>query len=212
MGKTLEKGQDKIQKICDALRKETLEPALQEAEKIIVEARKQAEKIIETAHEHAKVILNEGRAKIEQERQVFNSSLVQASKQSMEILRQDIEAKLFNDQLHQIIVKQTADPNVLARLIDAIVKSIEKDGIKTDISVLIPETVSTQAVNQLIAKTTLEKLKEKSVGLGSFDGGIQVRLTDRGITLDLTDSALQELLTTYMRKDFRKFFFDMQKE
>ena len=32
--KTLETGQDKIQKICDKLRRDTLEPSLQEAERV----------------------------------------------------------------------------------------------------------------------------------------------------------------------------------
>ena len=36
--KGLETGKDKIQKICDALRKETLEPAKQEAREIVEKA------------------------------------------------------------------------------------------------------------------------------------------------------------------------------
>lgn len=212
MGKALEKGQDKVQKLCDVLRKETLEPAQEEAEKILVEARKHAEKILQEAHTSAKEIVVEGKAKIEQERQVFVGSLIQASKQAVEGLRQEIEAKLFNEQLHQMLIKQTTDPSILAKMIDAIIKGIEKDGTKANLTALIPEAIPTQAVNQLIMQATLEKLKEKSVSLGSFQGGVQVRLTDKGLTLDLTDIALQELLARYVRKDFRKFFFGLKEE
>ena len=43
MTKTLEKGEDKIQKICDALRRETLEPAKAEAEQLRLVAEAKAE-------------------------------------------------------------------------------------------------------------------------------------------------------------------------
>ena len=47
--KGLESGKDKIQKICDALRKETLEPAKQEAREIVENAHMQASEIVTEA-------------------------------------------------------------------------------------------------------------------------------------------------------------------
>ena len=47
--KELETGKNKIQKICDVLRNETLDPAKQEAREIIENAHIQAAKIIEDA-------------------------------------------------------------------------------------------------------------------------------------------------------------------
>ena len=44
--KGLDTGREKIQKICDSLRKETLEPAKQEAREIIENAHMQASEIV----------------------------------------------------------------------------------------------------------------------------------------------------------------------
>lgn len=51
--KSLETGKDKIQKICDALKKETLEPAKQEAREVIENARLQAAEIVTAAKKEA---------------------------------------------------------------------------------------------------------------------------------------------------------------
>lgn len=42
-------GSERVKKICDVLRRETLEPARQEAEEIVLEARRQATSILEEA-------------------------------------------------------------------------------------------------------------------------------------------------------------------
>ena len=51
--KGLETGKDKIQKICDALRKETLEPAKQEAREIVENAHLKADEILQEAKKKA---------------------------------------------------------------------------------------------------------------------------------------------------------------
>jgi V/A-type H+-transporting ATPase subunit E len=43
--------------------------------------------------------------------------------------------------------------------------------------------------------------------VGSFKGGAQLQWHDRKLTLDMSDDALKELLSTYVRKDFRKMLF-----
>ena len=82
--RSLEKGQDKIQKICDKLRHDTLEPAEEEAQQILKEARKKAESIKAEAERHAEQLVKQARGQIEQERNVFHSSLHQAAKQTIE--------------------------------------------------------------------------------------------------------------------------------
>lgn len=205
--KTLEKGQDKIQKICDILRHETIEPAKHEAEGIIESAKVRAEEIVAEAKRQAEKLHAQARAEIEQERNVFHSSLNQAAKQSLEALKQDVEHRLFNVELERILETQTADPKVIANLITAIVKAIEKDGITTNLSAVIPKAVSAADVNRYIGEEILSKLKSGTVDVGDFDGGAKVKLLDKKMTIDITDDALRELLTGYVRKDFRKLFF-----
>lgn len=205
--KTLDKGQDKIKKIADGIKSEVLEPAKKQAEEIIDEANQKAELIIKNAERQAQKIIENAKQSIEHERNVFHSSLTQSSKQTLESLRQSIEQRLFNDELESIVAKQTSDPNVIANLIAAVVKAIENEGLSADISAIIPKGVSTQQVNQLLAQEVLDKLQGKSVSVGDFAGGAQVRLLDKKLTLDITDETLVEYLRNYVRKDFRKLIF-----
>lgn len=207
MEKTLEKSEDKIQKICNALRKETLDPARLEAEKIIEDAKSRAESIVSDARKQAEKMIASAKDVIDQERNVFHSSLEQAGKQTLEEIRQAVERKLFHDELQGVVEKHTSDPDVIAKIIASLLKAVEKEGISTDLSAVIPESASTEQVNRLLGENILKKLKEKSVTIGDFAGGARVKLIDKKMTIDLSDSALRELLAKYVRKDFRKLLF-----
>src|SRR5688572_23591768 len=205
--KTLDTGPDKIKKICDILKRETLEPAKQEADKIVKEAQERAERMIEEAEKQAQKLIEDTRVMMEQERNVFLSSLTQASKQSVEALKQIIEQKLFNETIEETITKHTSDPKIIANLINAIVKAVEKEGLSTEISAIIPKTVSAEEVNRHLTKEVLAKLEKHSVVLGPITGGAQVKLIDKQLTLDITDKVLSDFLKHYVRKDFRKLIF-----
>lgn len=205
--KTLEKGQDKIQKISDQLKKEVLEPAHLEAKHIIEEAKKRASQIHSEAEKSAENLIQAARQTIEQERNVFQSSLEQAAKQAVGALRQTIEHQLFNDQLHLELSQSTVNPKVIADLISAIVKSIEKEGTKGDLSAAIPQAVSVKDVNHYLAEGILKRLKEQSVVVGDFLGGAKVKFVDKNLTIDMSEETLKDLLSRYVRKDFRKLIF-----
>ena len=74
-------------------------------------------------------------------------------------------------------------------------------------SAIIPQSVSAKEVNRFLGEGILNRLKEKSVELGEFAGGAQVKLHDKKMTIDITDKSLMELLSGYVRKDFRKLLF-----
>ena len=205
--KTLETGQEKIQKICDVLRLETLEPAKKEAGNIISEARIEAEQIIKEAKKQSEQFLIEAKHKIEQERNVLQSSLLQASRQSLEALRQAIEHKLFNPNLHMLLERHMANPQVIADLITGLVKAIEKEGLNANIEAFIPSKVSPQEVASLLGKEILEALKNHSVTIGDFDGGAKVKLVDKQLSLEITDKEVEDILKRYVRKEFRKMLF-----
>lgn len=208
--KTLEKGQDKIEKICEILRKETLEPAQKEGERLIQEAREKAEGIVDQAEREAAQIVADARKQIEQERNVFHSSLTQASKQSLESLRQSIEHKLFNEQLNHEIEKGSSNPKLVADLINSIVKALEKQGLAADLTALVPKDVPASEVNKHLLAEVAGKLENQSVAVGDFQGGAQVRIRNKKMTIDISDEALKELVANYARKDFRKYLFSQE--
>lgn len=205
-----EKGTDKIQKICDTLRKETLEPAKQEAQSIVAEAHAKAARIVKEAEHEAKALHEHARKSIEQERNVFQSSLEQAARQSLEALRQAVEHELFNKELEKVIERQTADPAIIAKVINAIVEALQKDGLSADLSAVIPKHVSTEQVNALLLQNVISKLREKGVALGDFTGGAEVKVHGKRLTIDITDKTLKEILAEYARKDFRQLIFGIK--
>ncbi len=203
----METGKDKVKKICDVLRRETLEPAKKQAEEMISTARQDAEKIIDEARLIVQRIEYEAKQEIERQKTVFQSSLSQACKQAIETLRQSVEEKLFNPELTRLITKQTQEPNLLAQLVKAVVSALEKDGLEANLSVYIPAAVPAKEINSLLGVNILERLKDKSVLIGPLTGGIEVKLHKENITIDISDTALKEIIATYIRKDFRELFF-----
>lgn len=205
--KGTEPGKDKVKKICEVLRKETLEPARKEAEDIVEQARLEAEKIVREAEENAVEISAQAKEDIQRQKNIFQASLSQACKQTVESLKQQIEEKLFNRELKDLITEHLREPKVLAQLISAVVKALEKEGIDADLSAFIPASVQVKAVNALLGEQLLLKLREKSVLLGPMTGGVEVKLRKDNISIDITDETLKALLANYMRKDFREMFF-----
>jgi V/A-type H+/Na+-transporting ATPase subunit E len=205
--KGLETGKDKVKKICELLRKETLEPAEQEAQQIIADAQMRAETIVREGREAMEKMMEAAHLEIERQKNVFHSSLNQACKQALERLREQIEEKLFNRELGRLVVQETQNPQVLAEMVQAVVGALEKEGIDVDLSIYIPAAIPARSVNLLLAKEIIDRLKEKSVLLGDFEGGIAVKIHKDNITIDITDKALKELVANYIRKDFRELIF-----
>lgn len=205
--KSVDTGKDKVKKICEVLKRETLDPAKKEADRVIHQAREEAAKIIEDAKLETRKMQQYAQKKIEEERNIFESSIHLACKKSLLTLKQEIEEKLFNPELSHWIKSGTSDPDVLAKLISAILHAIEKEGIQTSLKALIPSSVSVEAVNQRLAQKMIEKLENQTVQIGEFEGGAEVKLVDKNITIDMTDDALKALVSSFIRDEFRFVIF-----
>lgn len=207
MKQIIETGKDRVQQICDLLKKDTIEPAQEEADKITQEAKAAAEEILAKARAEAEEILAGARKDIENERNVFASSLNLAAKQAIASLKQEIDEKVFNRELNEMLKDHGSSKEVVSKLIEAICSGIQKDGLDASLSVLIPKSLPAQEVNQVLAKEILSKLEKESVSLGEFASGAQVKLKEKHMIIDLSDDALRQLLATYIREDFRNLIF-----
>lgn len=205
--KALEKGQEKIQRICAILREETLEPAKEEAQAILRKAEAEKEALLEEARKEAALFVEEAHRSVKKEKEIFQASLEQASKQALESLRQDIEMRLFNEELGDMLLKEMASPTGVAKLLTGLIQALDKEGLAADITAVIPKTVDAKQVAAALAENVLQKLKGGSLVLGRFGGGVQLKLANKNIMLDVTDESLKELLSSYLRKDFRKLIF-----
>lgn len=205
--KSVDTGKEKVKKICEVLRKETIDPAKKEGNQIIAKARNEGEKIVTNAKQEATRLLYDAKKKIEEERNVFQASINLACKKSIDTLKQEIEKNLFNPQLAAFVGERTKDPKVVAELITAIINGINKEGINGDLRALVSKAVNTEAVNKELSKGIVEQLESKSVELGEIEGGAQVKIVNRNLTIDMSDDALKSLLANFVRDDFRSVIF-----
>lgn len=205
--KTLEKGSDKIQKICDKIKNDTLQPAIIEAQSIVEKARQEAFLIVEEAKKQALLMEQKAKALIEKERNMFHASLQQAARQVIEALRQDISKALFNQSFDEQIAKVAKDPKIIARVIEAIIHAVEREGLGANFQVILPKQIPAKEVSCHLARELVQKLREEDITHGPFIAGAQVRVNDKNFTVDISEEALKELFTGYLNKDFRHFMF-----
>jgi V/A-type H+/Na+-transporting ATPase subunit E len=205
--KALETGKDKIQRICDALRHETLTPAKQEAAELVENAHLQAAQIMREAQEQAQQLLTQADQEVDQKRKAFQSALQLAARQGIEHLKQKIEQQLLFQELSEMVIAQLSDPKWIAELINSFMASLEEKGIEEDLLILIPRTIPSRAINGLLVRQFLDRLEKQTVSVGDFSGGVQIKLRDRKITIDISDSAVKELIASYIRSDFRELVF-----
>lgn len=205
--KPTETGKDKVKKICEVLRKETLEPAQKEAYELLKKTREEAEGMMAAARKEAETLRDDARKEIERKKAVFDASLKQAGQQAIELLKQAIMQRLFNPILGELVSKPLHEPKILAKLINTIIEAVEKQGIEGDISAFVAASIPVREVNASIAPKVLERLREKGVLAGGFAGGVEIKLHKANITLDMSENAVRDLLSNLIRKDFRELLF-----
>ncbi len=207
--KGLETGKDKIQKICDLMRKETLDPAKQEAREIVENAHMQASEIVAEAKAKGASLIQAAEKEIEEKKRVCQASLALACRQGIEMLKQKIEKELFNQELTSLIIKETADPKVIANLLNSFMKSMEEKGVEEDFVALIPKGVSPRSINALLVARVLERLQDQTVVASDIAGGLQIQLKGHQITIDISDAVVRELIGQYIRRDLRDLVFNV---
>lgn len=204
----LEQADLRIQEICEKIRNETLDPAKEEASTIVEAAKIEAERIIAEAKLKADEQLVILQKNLEQERQVFASSLEQACRQTLEQLKLKIEERFFNPALYAWIETELGNAESHTKLVEVLVEALHKEGIRSELSVLIPKKFTAAEINSRLSETILNSLKNRSVELSDISAGIQVKVVDKHMMLDLSTKALEDLVSSFIRKEFRNVFFN----
>lgn len=205
--KGLETGKEKIQKICDAIRTETLEPAKQEASEIIENAHLQAAEIVKKAEKKSADLIHAAGNQIDEKGKVFQASMQLAARQGVESLKQKIEEKLFDQGLSDLVNKEMKEPKLIAHIIESFLKTMAEKGIEEEFVAVIPKNITPRSINELLGVQVVEKLQNKSVVVGDFAGGAQIQLKGRHLTIDISDATVKELIARYIHRDFRDMIF-----
>lgn len=206
--KELPKKEDKVAYICQTLRRETLEPAQEEAKAIITGAEREREEILQKADRECEERLTHAQKQIAQEQALFRLSMEHAGKQGVALIKQEIEESLFSPAIMALIDQHSAKPETVAAFLNGVIQAIDKEGIGADIEAILPKTVSPKSIMPLLVQQVAERLKkEGAIRIGSFGGGAQIRLKDKNMIIDLSDTALQQLLSRFLRESFQHYLF-----
>lgn len=203
----LEKGKAKLGQICDILKKETLEPAQNEAKGIIDSAKNESKQIIERAHAEAKQILDSAMAKIDQERRLFENSMDLASKQTFDELRQRVEKELFGIEISKLSKEMIQSHELISKLIATITNAIEKEGLGANLSLALSSSIQPQEVSKHLVKEIAEKIKKGEIKVESIESGAVIQVVDDNLKIEVSEQSIKELMGSFLRESFRKILF-----
>ena len=203
----IDTGKDKVKKICELLRKETLDPAQEEAKQIVHAAQEEAKEIVEQAQSQAEKILEEARSQIQAEHKLMTSSLALAVKQSIATLKEQIINDLFNPKLAEMISSQMSKTDVIAKLVDSVVDAIKHSGLDTDLSACLPKKINVEELLAMLAKQTLTYISNNNIVLKDIHGGCIVKVEKQNLAIDISDEALKEVVASFIAKQLHKYIF-----
>lgn len=199
---------DRIEKICEILRDQTLQPARQEADEIIENAKIEAKAIVDEAHQRAEESIARTEKENREKKKVFDSSLAVACRQTIEELKQKLEKELFSKTLSSALKEHLSSADPIAKIINVLIEAIEKEGTDSRLEVSIGKNISPDEVNAYLIDRVKKKLAKKEIVIGNFDSGMKVKLIDDEISFDLSKETLNELIAQFLRSDFRKMIFE----
>lgn len=199
----LDPGKDKIKKICETLRDETIRPAQKQAEMIIQTAEKEARLIIEKGKKEAEALLSTARRKIEEEKSILAASLHLACKQALNALKGAVETTLLTQGIGKFV--QSLQEDMARRLLEAVLLSLKEAGLSGRLLAYLPKHIASQDLASVILKAGA--MEVNIVPVAYLQKGIKIALEDSHLTLDLSDDALKELIAAFIREDFRQLIF-----
>lgn len=204
----LETGNEKVKKICEVLKKETLEPARLQAEEILELARKEADRLIKQAQDKSHQLVKETEERIKKQEEVFKASVNIAFKQVIGKLKSEIETKLFHPALLEVVRHHLSSSATISDSIKVIIDGLAKSGLDADAKIILSKKYSSQQLAEVIAAAGVENWKNKIYSLGDFGSGLQIRLDRMHMIIDLTDGAVEQMLLEFASDNLKKIIFN----
>lgn len=205
--KAIDTGNDKVRKLCEVLQRDTLDPAKGEAAKIVEHAHEEAKRIVEEAKGHAKEIIEEARQRIEQEKQVFETAVALSARQAISSLQQDVEKVILEKGFNALVEKEIASPMATGRLLEALVDAVKEAGLDGSILAVLPAHLKKEEVLSAMSEKAVQAIQDMH-SEPSLKAGVRLKIQDKNLVLDFSGQVIKELLSTYVREDFRKRIFN----
>ncbi|MBI5274376.1 MAG: hypothetical protein HY860_04915 [Chlamydiales bacterium] len=203
----IDTGNEKIKKICDVLKAQTLDPAKEEAKKIIEIAKKEAEKIVKEAKEKSAQLITIAETECEDKKRLMEASLKLASRQAVSSLRQKISQDLFSKEFSLIVKQVMQKPSIIAKAIEAAIGQVGHGKEFSDILIELPKVVSPDQIIQELTQTIKDKLSKQQLQIGDIESGVVIHKQHDNIAIDLTEESATQLLGRYITEHLQQYIF-----
>ena len=209
-----------IDALIAKLREQGVSAGRSEGEKIVAEAKAKARQIVDKAHEEAKNHLDSSR----KEAASFQAAGEEAIKTAMRDTILDMKSYLmqrFSSDVKRLVARELREEALLRQIILEVAgrarERAEAVGAE-QLEVTLPEkVVGLEELRQDPDELHKGKLTHFVLGLSNdilregvtfsasddIESGIRVHMTDKEVTLDLTDEAIADLLLQYLQPRFR---------
>jgi V/A-type H+-transporting ATPase subunit E len=207
-----------VEALIERLRSEGVGSGRAEAEKIVRDAQAEAQTILSKAKAEADQIVNGARTEA--------TNLEKAGRQSLEVAARDTALDLKNRlsqraarEVKHLVNEEVQRQEILEKLILEVAGRARENTVGTGaVEILLPEKViSLDDIAKdpahlqasplgRFANLVASDMLRQGVTLNSspnVKAGIKVRLTDKGIDLDLSDNAIADLLMQHLQPRFR---------
>lgn len=205
-----------VESLIGRLRDEGITQGRSQAEALVTEAQQQAADLIATAQREAEAILARATEEAEKLKASGEDAIRLAMRDTILALEGDL-LKGFTDRLRRLVKGVLADPAFLQRLMLEVAGRVAPTGEQRAEVLLPAELVSMEDLQSKPEEATPGTLMHFVLSLGggmlresmrfgvSEDGeaGIRVRLVDEDVQIDLTESAISQLLLRHMLPRFR---------
>jgi V/A-type H+-transporting ATPase subunit E len=206
-----------VQALIDRIRDEGVQSALEEAARILTEAKAQAARIVSDAKAEAAAMKKEAKTAIETEREAAIEALRMAARDTELELRTAVLAA-FEEHVRRLVTDVTVDRSVLRDMILVLAGRAAEDLIKDrKATVLVPERLADEAppeLEEFLRRTALalsgDVLRNgiELIPSSKVRGGALVRLADDDLEIDLTDEALSEMMLKLLLPRYRKILVE----
>jgi V/A-type H+-transporting ATPase subunit E len=204
-----------VESLIGRLRDEGVTQGRVQAEALVTAAQQQAAELVATAQREAEAILTRAREEAGKLKAAGEDAIRLAMRDTILALEGDL-LKGFTDRLHRLVKGVLADPAFLQGLILEVAGRAAPTSKRAEL--LLPaELVALEDLQSTPEQATPGTLMHFVLSLGggmlregmcfgvSEDGeaGIRVRLVDEDVQIDLTESAISQLLLRHMLPRFR---------
>ncbi len=186
-----------LQELIEQIKKNGVEVAETEAEKILAEAKAEADRILSEAKAEAEKLMADAKASNERTVKVSEDAIRQAGRNLLISFRESV-----TKEMNAIIgdeVKSVYSSDKMADIIANVVKAWAEKSETEDITVLLGS-----ADLERLEASLMAAMKEKMLGgvtfkgTDSFDIGFRVAVDGGRIHYDYSDSAVVEVLSAYL--------------